>query len=65
MGNTFIINQASNRAPQSSSLGMDTCFTGDTLDFEQRSCECKLPVALPEQTYTQAPDALSNASQKP
>ena len=32
IGNTFLINLASNCAPQSSSLGMDNCFTGDTLD---------------------------------
>ena len=64
IGNT-LINLASNCAPQSSSLGMDTCFTGDTLDFEHRSCESSLPFALPERTYTQAPYALSDATEKP
>jgi len=64
IGNTILISLASNCAPQSSSLGMDTCFTGDTLDFEHKSCERSLPFALPERIYTQAPNALS-ASEKP
>jgi hypothetical protein len=65
IGNTFLINLASNCAPQSSSLGMDICFTGDILDFQYRSCEYMLSLALPERIYTQAPNALSDASQKP
>lgn len=52
IGNTFLINLASNCAPQSSSLGMDICFTGDTLDIEHTSCESKLLLALPKQTHT-------------
>ena len=65
IGNTFLISLASNYAPQNSSLGMDTCFTGDTLDFEHRSHEYSSPFALPECIYTQAPNALSDASEKP
>jgi len=64
-GNTFLISMASNCAPQSSSLRMDTCFTGDTLEFEHRSCESSLPFELPERIYTEAPNALSDASEKP
>jgi len=63
IGNTFLISLASNCAPQSSSLGMDTSFTGDTLDFEQRSCEGSWPFALSERTYTQAPNSLSDVSE--
>jgi hypothetical protein len=64
IGNT-LINLASNCATQSSNLGMDTCFTGDTLDFEHRSRECSSPFVLPERIYTQALNALSDASEKP
>jgi len=64
IGNTFLISLASNCAPQSSSLGLDNFFTRDILDIEYRSCERSLPFTLPERVYTQAPNVLSDASEK-
>lgn len=62
--NTLLINLDSKTAPQSSNLGMVVAFKGATLDFEQSNLTDvrSLVVAL---MYTQAPYALSEASQKP